>query len=87
MAFFFKSSYSKVRAFIKVAFFFKLSYSKVRAFYLPRQGRPSLVDAYIHRVQCFVCVLKAGSQYDARLVYVALRTRNATQRKHGQFRN
>ena len=34
---------------IKLAFFFKLSYSKVRAFFLltvPRDGRPSLVDAY-----------------------------------------
>ena len=30
---------------IKMAFFIKLSYSKVRAFfYLPRQGRPFLVD-------------------------------------------
>ena len=35
---------------IKMAFFFKLSYSKVRAsFYLPRQGRPSLVDDYSAR--------------------------------------
>ena len=33
---------------IKMAFFLKLSYSKVRAFftYIPRRGRPSLVDAY-----------------------------------------
>ena len=37
---------------IKMASFLKLSYSKVKAF--PRQGRPSLVDAYILRVQCFV---------------------------------
>ena len=33
-------------AILKMAFFLKWSYSKVSGFYSPRQGRPSLVDAY-----------------------------------------
>ena len=44
-----------------MAVFFKLSCSKVRAFfYLPRQGRPSLVDAYLHamfHILSVICLL------------------------------
>ena len=33
-------------AILKRFFFLKLSYSKVSVFHSPRQGRPSLIDAY-----------------------------------------